>query len=76
MSSYTCYRVRREYDAQVSEEDPQPAAALQSFRARSKSVRWHSPSEGRSQQFLSSSGLDLEAHQAEARAVFDRKSLP
>ncbi|MEO0707820.1 MAG: hypothetical protein AAF050_19450 [Cyanobacteria bacterium J06649_5] len=75
----TYYRVRKENDAQLPEEEPKPsplASVPQSPRLRPKPVRSHSPSVGRSQQSLSSGGLDIEAHQAKARAVFDRKSLP
>ena len=64
----TYYRVRKENDAQIPEEDLKPsplASAPQSSRL--KSVR--------SQQSFSG-GLNLEAHQAKAKAVFDRKSLP
>ena len=64
----TYYRVRKEDDVQIPEEEPKPlppASAPQSSRL--KSVR--------SQQSFSG-GLNLEAHQAKAKAVFDRKSLP
>lgn len=69
----TYYRVRKENNVQAPEEAPQPsplASVPQPSRSRSKPVR-----SARSQQSLSG-GLDLEAHQARAKAVFDRKSLP
>ncbi|MEO0519124.1 MAG: hypothetical protein AAF171_17685 [Cyanobacteria bacterium P01_A01_bin.116] len=68
----TYYRVRKENDAQAPKEAPQPsssASVSQPSRTVQKSVRSQ-----RSQQSLSG-GLDLEAHQARAKAVFDRKSL-
>lgn len=73
----TYYRVRKENNTQVPEEEIERsplASTSQPSHSRSKSVRWHSPSTGRSPQSLGG-GLDLEAHQAKARAVFDRKSL-
>ncbi|MEM6452517.1 MAG: hypothetical protein AAF703_19645 [Cyanobacteria bacterium P01_D01_bin.105] len=73
----TYYRVRKENSEQAPGEEPKssPLASVpQPSRSRQKSARWQSPSEGRSQQSLSG-GLDLEAHQAKAKAVFDRKLL-
>lgn len=69
----TYYRVRKENSVQAPGEEPKssPLASVpQPSRSSQKSVRSH-----RSQQSLSG-GLDLEAHQARAKAVFDRKSLP
>ena len=82
----TYYRVRKE-----AEDARSPEEATQS--SKGETVRWQSPSEGRSQPLSPSKpprkkieispskrplsgGLDLAAHQAKARAVFDLKSLP
>lgn len=64
----TYYRVRKGADVQIPEEETKPlSSAPTSSRSR--------PNPSPSQRSLSG-GLDLDAHQAKARAVFDRKSLP
>ena len=74
----TYYRVRKENSVQAAGEEAElspPVSVPQPLRSKPKSVRSHSSAEGRAQQSFSGGGLDLEVHQAKARAVFDR-SLP
>lgn len=66
----TYYRVRKEDAMRFSAEEimpSQPISPSNSSRTKTKGVSSKNPL---------SSGLDLAAHQAKARAVFDRKTLP
>ena len=65
----TYYRVRKENSGQAPGEEAQPSPLVsvpQPPRSRSKPVRSRQSFGG---------GLDLDVHQAKAKAVFDRKSL-
>lgn len=83
----TYYRVRKETDevqppekaaVQLSKGKPVPTQLLSPAKTSQTEMKVPSPkrfSKGETSPTLNG-GLDLEAHQAKARAVFDLKSLP